>query len=212
MGRWDLNYMFLYYVYHVPVWESTGHQFVYQLPCLWKQGFLKQGYLVLCAFIFKTILFSIYSFWQCWVVSFKLFPIQGFYFVHVHVGVCAYFWVVFVVCLLVCLLVWMWFWNCDRNRSGIWVAISHFGLSSFVALWTDKALPGHHWQLRSKQFPPLPQQAQSTVLHRNLFILFPFFPFLPGLKLAISEFIEATEVFHIHTESVKDEIKRETER
>lgn len=179
--------------------QSTCYQFVYQLPCLWKQGFLKQGYSVLCACIFKRY-YSI------------LFPIQGFYFVHVHVGVCAYFWVVFVVCLLVCLFVWMWFWNCDRNRSGIWVAISHFGLSSFVALWTDKALPGHHWQLRSKQFPPLPQQAQSTVLHRNLFILFPFPPFLPGSKLAVSEFIEATEVFHIHTESVKDEIKRKTER
>lgn len=95
-------------------------------------------------------------------------------------------------------------WSNDRNRSGFRVVILHFGLSSFVDLWTDKPFPGYHWQLRSEQFPPLPQQAQGTVLHRNLFNLYVPFPLFSAssffTKLA-TEFIKATGVFHIHTET-----------
>ena len=80
------------------------------------------------------------------------------------VCVCVCFWVVFVyvhasvhawVGLLFCLFV--------EEEGG------HF------CVCTDEALPGHHWQLRSKQFSPQPQQAQKyTEICASYFFESPF--------------------------------------
>lgn len=217
MGGLGINYMFLFAAHYVPVWQNKGYQCVYQLPCLWKQVFWSKDIWYCVLLYSKHVIemrFSIQSHWWYWVVSFILFYTQGFHFVHVCVCVsvfewwlCMYMhewvcWSVFFLCM----------WCLDRKRGGIWVLISHFGLGRFVALWIDKALPGHHWQLRSKQFPPLPQQAQSTEVHRNLCVSSLCFPPLPGSKLDISECCKPSEAFHIilRERERKDRVKTNT--
>lgn len=85
-------------------------------------------------------------------------------------------------CICDCLFVWIWCY-CEAaiGREGASESWPHTLVLVWVALWTDEALPGLHWQLRNKQFPPLPQQAQKyTEISVSLVFIFPFCSFEAG--------------------------------
>lgn len=135
--------------------------------------------------------FSIQSHWWYWVVSFILCYTQGL-------------WLYFQCCMCVCISLWfaglsffsfwMCSWCCDRKWGGIWVLISHFGLG----LQYFCGQTGFSRAVLTAKKQAVPSPATTSTKHRSTqksVALIPLFRLFAVLKLAISEFCEATHWF-----------------
>lgn len=165
--------MFLFASYYVSVWEIEGNQ----SSCLWNQGFLKQGYLLLCTFTLRTV----FSHQWYWMSLFVLCYIQGFQFVHVCVSLS-----VVSIYAHICLICWFVFVFWGRiagaliRKLGTFESWSYtFGLEYFYgqAGFCRASLTA------KKQVVPSP--ATTSTQHRSTqksVCLIPLFPLSAGLE------------------------------